>query len=77
MDGLESLTTINRNLQIMGYVEGGNPSLVDLDGLYGLEKVSGDVIITGNTSLTDAEAQALVDEIEHICGTVTLTDNGG
>lgn len=77
VDGLESLRTIDRNLQIMGYVEAGNPSLVDLDGLHGLEKVSGDVILSGNSSLPDAEAQELVEEIDHICGAVNIADNGG
>lgn len=75
VDGLESLTTIYGALQIMGYVEPGNPSLADLKGLYGLETVSGDVVIRGNASLADTEAQALVDEIESVGGTVTIEDN--
>lgn len=77
VDGAESLTTLDGALQIMGYLEEGNASLVDLEGLWGIEKVSSDVTIQGNASLPDAEAQALVDHIEHICGTVTIEGNGG
>ncbi len=77
VDGVESLTTLGGSLQIMGYVEEGNPSLTDLKGLYGLESVSADVTIRGNTALPDAEAWALVDEIETIGGAVTIEGNGG
>lgn len=77
VDGVESLTTIDGHLQIMGYQEAGNPLLVDLGGLYGLETVAGDVTIKGNATLPDAEAWALVNQIESVGGAVTVEDNGG
>jgi hypothetical protein len=75
LDGLESMRTIGGSLQIAGLYEDANPALVDVTALYGLESVAEDVIITGNTALTDAAAQALVDEIESIGGTVTISGN--
>jgi hypothetical protein len=52
-----------------------NPALVDVTGLYGLQAVHGDVMIARNHALTDAAAQALVDEIDVIEGDVYVGDN--
>lgn len=43
--------------------------------LYGLTSVGYDVMLTDNLILTDLAAQALVDEIDFIGGTVTISGN--
>ncbi len=76
LDGVEALTDIGRNLQIMGYQEAtANDQLTDVTALYGLLAVHQDVTITGNPMLTNAAAQGLVEEIEFIGGTVTISGN--
>ncbi len=71
LDGLGAVTTVGLHLGI--YV---NPSLVDVTALYGVQLVAGGVSIIDNTSLTDAAAQALVDEIDDIGSSVSISGNG-
>ena len=50
-----------------------------MTGLNAVTTVTGDLIITGNHSLADADATALYVEIgdANIDGSVTISDNGG
>jgi hypothetical protein len=58
--GLEQLRLVGGNFELVG-----NPMLTSLDGLDGLEQVTGDFIAgSSNTPLPRAEVQALVDRIE-------------
>lgn len=61
---------MSRNLELTS-----NAVLVDLTPLYSLASVDDDVTIRDNLSLTDAAAQALVDEIDAIGGTVSVSGN--
>jgi hypothetical protein len=75
LDGLKNLANIERDLQIGGLLGEGNPSLVDTRALHSLWVVGRDVLIAGNVSLTDASAHILVDEIDKIGGTITVSGN--
>ncbi len=64
MDGLESLTTIGRDLRIgWEYPDGyaGNPSLTDLDGLASLSVIGGKIGIVGNENLSECAIDAICD----------------
>ncbi len=75
VDGAWALTEIHGWLQICPYGEDLNDALTSLGGLYGLQAVDGNVVIRDNPILTNAEAWALVAEIETIGGKVTIADN--
>jgi hypothetical protein len=53
----------------------GNHRLNDVTALFGLTQVVREVVIADNIRLTDVAAQALVDEIDTIGGTVTVSGN--
>lgn len=71
LDAFAPLTQIGR-LRIEA-----NPKLVDLTGLYGLERVEGDVIIVANPQLSREQIDDLLAEIEFIGGAVEINENGG
>ena len=68
--GSTNLTTVSNDLII-----DRNAVLTDVTALYGLVDVGGDVLIDRNDILTDAAAQLLVDQIDNIGGTITITAN--
>jgi hypothetical protein len=70
LHGLQELRTIELDLWI-----DRNASLVDLDALYGVETVGGEIRIVDNPALTDEAAQALVDQIDTVEGPVTISGN--
>lgn len=70
LDGLQGISVIPGNLVIAD-----NGSLDDVSSLASVTWVDGDVTITDNPLLTDAAAQALVDAIGDIGGTVTISGN--
>jgi hypothetical protein len=53
----------------------GNEALTDVTALYGVTHVSNGVFIIGNITLTDAAAEALVDEIDVVDGPVSIHGN--
>ena len=69
LDGLQGLTTVGDVLNIER-----NVVLADVTALYGLQSVW-DVYVMDNVSLTDAAAEALVDEIDVIGGDVWISGN--
>lgn len=58
LDGLHNIEELERLIIV------DNPVLASLDGLENLQRVSGDLTITGNWILESEEVQALVDRIE-------------
>lgn len=70
LSGLDLVTDVGEDLRITD-----NPELADVSALYGLANVAGDVVITNNASLTDEAAQDLVDEIDNVGGSVTISGN--
>lgn len=68
---MEGLRVIQGTLRIES-----NATLGDVTALDGLTHVTGDVTIIDNPLLGDAAAQSLVDAIDQIDGTVTISGNG-
>jgi hypothetical protein len=75
--GLDTLTTPSQWTSVGGSLQiSDNPELQDVTALHVLQSVAGDVLVTGNPALPAAEAAALVQALESVGGTVTVSDNG-
>lgn len=72
LEGLAALVTIDGSITLIY-----NTQLGDVTALHGLEEVGGDLSIQYNYALTTEAAEALVDAIDAIGGTVTVENNGG
>ncbi|MBX2798392.1 MAG: hypothetical protein KTR31_12000 [Myxococcales bacterium] len=70
LDGLQFIADIDGPLEVSG-----NVSLRNVTALYGLNEVTGDVLFEDNTGLSDASAQAVVDDIKTLGGTATVRNN--
>ncbi|NVB36949.1 hypothetical protein G6O69_03850 [Pseudenhygromyxa sp. WMMC2535] len=68
--GLDELAKISGNLTLAE-----NESLTEL-GLGELSNVGGNVVIIDNTALSTCDAQALVDQLSNLGGSVTISGNG-
>jgi hypothetical protein len=72
LEGLENLTSIGGRLQI-----DGNPSLTNLSGLDNIDPGSiGDILISGNQSLSGCDVQSICSYLGDPNGTVDIYDNG-
>jgi len=73
LDGLSALSTVGDSLTLSL-----QPDLIDVTGLHGLTAILGDLLITDNTSLSEADIEALIEAIgeENISGEITVSDNG-
>lgn len=70
--GLQGLATIGRTLSLER-----NASLLDGTDLHGVSSVGAGVRVVDNPVLGDVAAQALIDAIEDVGGSVTLGGNDG
>jgi len=71
LSSLGTLSSVDGALQLTAL-----DALSDVTALHGLDEVGGDLVVRDNPSLAAADAQALVDAIGSVGGTVDVGDNG-
>ncbi len=72
LDGMDQLWAVQEDVRIVD-----NAALSDVAALHGIDEISfGSLVITGNPSLSAADAQALADAIGSIDNGTTISNNG-